>query len=172
MKDRLDYIIDLFVELEKKQVDFRFIIIGINQEDYLKCVPRHKEILKVSHNIEFRGHENHTETMRQVALADFTINYRDKSRMTEAGMSTKIVESISVGTPVIINNTSDTFKYLEEGITGFEIKNNFNADTKKISTLCQLSKKQREKLKCQCYESRIFAIETYVKRLENFLTDL
>lgn len=172
MKDRLDYIIDLFAELDKKRVDFQFIIIGISKADYLKCVPRHKETLKFTHKIEFRGRENHNETMRQVALADFTINYRDKSRMTEAGMSTKIVESISVGTPVIINNTSDTFKYLEEGITGFELKNNFNADTKKIYELCQLSKEQREKLKCKCYKSRIFDIETYVTRFENFLKDL
>ena len=51
----------------------------------------------------------------QVGLSDFSVVIRDKSVMTDFGFSSKIVESIALGTRVITTRTSDIEKYLNLG---------------------------------------------------------
>ncbi|MDT9702077.1 glycosyltransferase, partial [Streptomyces sp. P17] len=57
-----------------------------------------------------------------VKNSDFSIIIRPDIRSVQAGFPTKFVESLSVGTPVIANLTSDLGVYLKHGINGYICK--------------------------------------------------
>lgn len=60
----------------------------------------------------------HVEVQRLVGSVDFSILVRQPCRVSQAGFSTKFVESFASGTPVIANLTSDMHRYLRDGETG------------------------------------------------------
>lgn len=169
MKDRLDYIIDLFLFLSKKSIPYSFTVIGITKENYLSSVPRHKDALAKESKIVFSDRHKHSDTLAMIAESDFSINYRDVNLMTKAGFSTKIVESVSVGTPVIINRNSDIFDYLKEGVSAFELTGNPEMDVSKISTVCSLSAESRILIKRNLYKDKIFNINKFLLPMRNFM---
>ena len=117
----MDIIIDLCLKLSSEGVKFQLEVIGITKDMYTSCIPRHKGLLDANKNIIFKGRYTHSDTLNAVRNADFMINYRDKNVMNEAGLSTKLVESVSLGTPVVMNSIGDNFLYLKEGLTGFKL---------------------------------------------------
>lgn len=169
MKDRLDFIVDIMLKLEDKNVPFRFDIAGITLEDYCMCIPRHEKRVKASENIVFRGRQSHADTLTRLANADYMINYRDKNLMTVAGMSTKVVESVSVGTPVVMNDIGDTFRYLEDGVSGIRLSGNIGKDAATLETLCRKSAADRMKNKEKTRSKRVFSTERYVQGMQTFL---
>lgn len=64
------------------------------------------------------------EVNEKLMEADFSIFIRPKRKSSDAGFPTKLAESMSVGTPVITNNTGDISLYLENGINGFMTSDN------------------------------------------------
>lgn len=58
------------------------------------------------------------EVGTHVSRADFSVIIRPNRRSSHAGFPTKFVESLSVGTPVIANLTSDLSAYLRSGHNG------------------------------------------------------
>jgi glycosyltransferase involved in cell wall biosynthesis len=54
---------------------------------------------------------------------DFSILLRPRKRYAEAGFPTKLVESISAGVPVIVNQTSDIGEYIRDGKEGILLPN-------------------------------------------------
>lgn len=172
MKDRLDKVIDLFLRLSEIGSEYVFNIIGISKEDYLSGVPRHIKPLENETKIRFLGRHSHAETLKTVSNADFSINFRDENLMTKAGFSTKIVESVSLGTPVIINSISDTFDYLSHGVTGFLLTGDLTDDTLMLKQLCEKSIEERLNLKRQCRDAKIFSIEKYQDKFNDFLNSL
>lgn len=169
MKDRLDKIIDIMLEIEKNGVLFRLDIVGISKEDYCVCVPRHKEMLNKSNQIVFFGKQSHKFTLKKLVDADYMINYRDKNLMTEAGLSTKVVESVSVGTPVVMNDVGDTFLYLECGVSGIKLTGNFDKDVDLVSKLCLTNIVDRKKNKSASKNSKVFAIDKYIPVMQGFI---
>lgn len=169
MKDRLDKIVDLMVRIESIGVKFCFQIVGITLEDYSTCVPRHREDLNESKCIIFYGRKGHKETLEMLQKADFMINYRDSNLMTEAGMSTKVVESISVGTPVVMNEIGDTFLYLKDGVSGIRLTGQSDEDVKTIKKLCEISADERKNNKEKIRENGMFSIERYKNQMSEFL---
>lgn len=169
MKDRLDKIVDLMLKVEANGTSFCLKIVGITMEDYCTCIPRHKESLKKSQNIVFYGRKSHKDTLQMLWNADYMVNYRDSNLMTEAGMSTKVVESISLGTPVVMNNIGDTFSYLEEGSTGIVLTGQADRDVKTITKLCVKSADERKDNKINTRMSGTFSLEKYLPVMEDFL---
>lgn len=54
--------------------------------------------------------------------ADFGCFARPKRRSSDAGFSTKLGEGMAVGTPFIVNDTGDIGNYIENGVSGFVLK--------------------------------------------------
>lgn len=169
MKDRLDKIVDLMITVELIGIKFCFQVVGITLEDYSTCIPRHREALNKSKCIIFYGRRSHKETLQMLKEADYMINYRDSNLMTEAGMSTKVVESVSIGTPVVMNDIGDTFLYLKEGSSGIKLTGQHDEDVKTIKKLCEISSDERKTCKDRIRESGTFSIERYKKPLADFL---
>ena len=169
MKDRLDIIVDLCLKLTDKGMKYNLVIIGITKDLYLTCIPRHKEALEKNSDIVFMGRLSHNETLKVVRNADYMINYRDRNIMNEAGLSTKVVESVSLGTPVVMNSVGDNFLYLREGITGFELLGNVDKDVELLKSLCKKNYNERKNLKNSCTGDRTFSTEKYESKFHDFL---
>ncbi len=168
MKDRLDRVIDLFLHLSSENIPYHFDIVGIIKEDYIAGVPRQAAALKEEKNIHFLGRRSHKETLQMVKQADFSINYRDENLMTKAGFSTKIVESVSMGTPVIINNISDTFLYLKDGRDSFMLSGNLKKDLETVKGLCAITPEERLQLRQNLFNEKLFDLTKYADALDAF----
>ena len=170
MKDRLDKIIDLFITLDESEKNFKFIIVGINKSEYLTAVPRHKKPLEGNDKIIFVGKQSHDITLKMVADSDFSINYRDANNMTLAGFSTKIVESISIGTPIVMNDVEKIRDYLEEDKEYFVLNENFAHNLQTIAKLCHLTSKARLALKQNLLNNTVFDPSNYQESFQSFLS--
>ena len=172
MKDRLDKIIDLLLNLAEVESNFRCVIIGITKEKYCINVPRHSDALKDNNQIIFKGRLPHSETLNVVKNADYMINYRDANPMTEAGLSTKVVESVSLGTPVVMNSIGDTFNYLKDGLTGYKLTGRQSADVTLLRRLCDKNEAMRQNSKKACANNKTFSLEKYSDTLDSFFRNI
>lgn len=73
---------------------------------------------KLPANIEVVGRVPQQSVSEMLESADFSVLLRVPERFAQAGFSTKFVESMAVGTPVIANLTSDLGIYLRDGENG------------------------------------------------------
>ena len=130
-KDNLRYVIEAFKNIDRKKYEFK--ILGITYDAYIRDNSDHIELLeKLKENIYFLGRVDHLKALEFVKIADFNIFIRDINRVTLAGFPTKFVESLSCGTPVITNNSSDLEKYLFNNVNGFLIKGDIKKNIEKI----------------------------------------
>ena len=170
-KDRLDIAIELLAEVYKNNNNLEFDIYGLSEEQYLSVVGKHKHLINNSKKyIRFFGKLNQDKIAKKVSSADFTINLRDVNEMTTAGFSTKFVESISCGTPMITTDTSDLNSYLEEGKNGFFIDiNNRNKALIDLNEILSISKHDVDIMKKYCLNSKLFHYTNYINKMSLFI---
>ncbi len=100
--------IKLLGEAQKSKVELR--IFGVSKENF------QIEDENTINNVKFYGRVKHNIIMKSLEEADFTVLIRNSnSRYAKAGFPTKVVESLATGTPIILNDSSDIGKYLEDG---------------------------------------------------------
>lgn len=169
-KDRLDLAIELFCKVKDKIGScFTFDIYGLNEDQYLNVVVNQKNLVEKNRDvIKFHGKVSHNEAIEAVRNASYTILYRLKNQVTMAGFSTKLAESISCGTPVIMTDTSDYKSYLRESeyvIIREKVDENIN----KVSDALLLSNEKLNEMKKECYLSKKFDFRNYVAKMSTFL---
>lgn len=121
-KDKINHVIRTLDEVVTSE--YVMDVFGITVQKYLGYYPEDKGLLsKLKDKVIFHGTMPHTEVLDYIKEADFSIFYREKTRVTMAGFPTKFVESISCGTPVITTRTSDLESYIKDGFNGFFIDN-------------------------------------------------
>ena len=90
--------------------------------------------------------------------------------MTMAGFPTKFVESMTAGTPIITNKTSDIELYLKEGETGFFLDYpNLNKSLDKLEYILGLSEDKLSLLKENCNKFEAFDYSNYLSKTKKFL---
>lgn len=109
-KDRIDILI---AALKRVRRAYRLNVIGMTESEYLERYPQDREFLCDQDAIRFLGRLPHRETLDYVAHANYSCFFREEDRMTKAGFSTKFVEAISCGTPVLSNKTSNLADYAQ-----------------------------------------------------------
>ena len=111
-KDKLDLIIKSFTNVKNNtKINCQLNIVGVTKEDFLK----HFEISNPSlENVIFWGRVTHETALNIVQKSHFSVFFRDPNLVNNAGFPTKFVESISSGTPVITNATSDLPDYFKK----------------------------------------------------------
>ena len=78
---------------------------------------------RLSNTFNCLGRISRNEVLKNLSQSDFTILIRsDTQRYAKAGFPTKVPESLSTGTPIICNFTSDLKDYLVDGYNCFEVK--------------------------------------------------
>ena len=173
-KDRLDIIIELFSLVKAESENFILNIYGISKMEYLNVIPHHKEILdELNENIFFYGIQKKSIVEKKIMNSDFTINFRDINEMTSAGFSTKFVESLSLGVPAIMTNTSEIDTYLKENINGFLLKHNDLVENKKkLISIIEMSNEQLQTLKNNCLNDNPFYFKKFKDELSLFMRNL
>lgn len=156
-KDRLDYVIDFFSQLE---VDYILNIVGITKEQYLS---KKTNVKDVPSNVSFKGRVPHEVALDYVKNADFTCFFKSKNRVNTAGFPTKFVESISSGTPVITNPSSNLEIYFKKSYVGLLIPNdNINNMSLEISNAIITSNKDN-------IDSDMFDYKNYLNEFKSLL---
>ena len=165
-KDKLNLLIEnIALDTDGK---ICFHIAGISKEKYLSFYPTHKEILeKVGDAVVFRGRISHLDVIKELKQCDFSMFYREVTRVTTAGFSTKFVESISAGIPVLTNHTGDLKDYLTEGENGFWIDDIRNG-LRQVSQIPFLEvRHMRDRVDKTCFDYR-----HYVSDMDRFLEEV
>jgi glycosyltransferase involved in cell wall biosynthesis len=168
LKERLDVCIDIFYLLHKAGEEFRFEIYGISAEDYLFVFPEHAGMLQeMAQCIFFMGRQPNQLVLKRIAECDFSIFFRDQTRVTLAGFPSKLAESISCGTPVVSNKMVSLEKYAKsEGLFLAER----GEELRLIKQIMTLSPAEIEINKQRAYHSRIFDYRNYAVKVSAFLT--
>lgn len=104
-KECLDKIVDA---IETKDAPAWLQIIGITKEQYETMYKTKYTGTKT----EFLGRVDHMSVVALVKQANWSIIIRENNQVVKAGFPTKLVESISCGTPVIVNRFSNVEDYL------------------------------------------------------------
>lgn len=172
-KDRLDVAIEIFSRLEQKNINFQFDIYGITKDEYLRAIPSQDQIVSDSKCIRFHGRIEKTQCDREIVNHSFMVLLRDENRTSLAGFSTKIVDSISLGTPVILNPIGDVKKYLIDGYNSLFISNiSKDIAVSEFEKIVTMPKSEIEVLKENCIKDKTFYYLKYKRTLENFVNNV
>lgn len=165
-KDNLDAIIRSFGRC--KNTNLKLHVVGITEEEYTKHCTQDKNILassEITKKVNFYGKKPHLEALEIIKKCDYTIFYRNISKISMAGFPTKFVESISCGVPVITNQTSDLKKYIKKNRNGFLL------DTEKFEDelVDLLNRITGEEMNTCDVEENVFDYRNYIDDIKTWL---
>ena len=160
-KERLDLLVSAVADISKKypvQLD----VYGVSEKQYKtiygldtdSCIPS---------TVFFHGRVSHLETLRAVKNADYSLIIRESNRKNNAGFPSKLVESISCGTPVLTTPISNVRDYVGEGKNGYIIS---------ISTLEQDLEQAICRRQEVLMEDGLFDYRQYLEPMKVFLDSL
>ena len=173
IKDRLDIAVIAFSKLaEECQGRFEFHIYGITKEQYVFAFPNHNHYAN-SEAIIFHGRKPMDEVQQEICKSDYSILLREKNRTTMAGFPTKVVESITCGTPIITTRTSDLEQYLVQSENCFFVNiKDMEELISQLKTIVLLEPENISKMKERCYREKIFLPECFSEKMDLFLKSL
>ena len=123
-KDELVTVIEaiaLLPENLKKRTELH--IWGANRQNMETHLGDRKGLLQeLSGNIFIYGRAKQSDIPRLINDCHFTVLIRKPSLRTNAGFSTKMVESFAAGVPVMANLTGDIGSFLKDGINGIVVR--------------------------------------------------
>lgn len=174
-KDYLKEIIESFELLEKQYKEMcELHIVGVTEKELVKaCGVKETTLENLKGLFSAYGRLPHSEAVRWVREADFTLLLRDSDlRYAKAGFPTKIVESLSCGTPPVCNFSSDLDIYLKDGENAFishghkpeDLK---NALIKAIS--CSLEQKNEMRKSARRTAEENFDYKNYIDTFKGLL---
>lgn len=152
--------------INKKRICFR--IIGITEDQFIKVYPGTEALIKsLDTSVRFLGRLSHDLTIRHIKAADYMVFFRDNNRVSNAGFSTKFVESITCATSVITSSTGDIEKYINKykvGLIANSSEELVNILDKNIAVL-----KQRADI---TGINELFDYRNYIPRFRNWTNNL
>lgn len=154
LKEKLDTIVSAIEEVSQER---RVVlnVVGVTEQQFADMYGWNG---KVPEAVKFWGRVNHLEVIRLVKASDWAIILRDNNRVVKAGFPTKLVEAISCGTPVIVNEFSNVFSYLDD------------SNSIKVTELQNLSEYLRSAVsKKPEIDERIFDYHNFLHELEKLM---
>jgi len=168
----LEAVLQLWEAGEK--IVFRFA--GVTKEALLQYPALQKRAIQsaIPAALDCRGITSHQEAIAITKTSDFSLLLRHPERYAQAGFPTKIVESLTMGTPVIINLTSDLGMYVHDGLEGI-ICTDYSVDAL-VSTLkkaIELTTEEKVKMRKAARRQAEHAFDCYAYSdlLKRFIED-
>jgi len=151
--------------------EFHLNIIGVEEKRLILLDNKiKKHLLNLGSKLKIHGRVSHKDCIKILSESDFFIFIRKKSIVTKAGFSTKFVESISAGCPVITNDTGDLNLYLRNGYNGYLLDvTNLILFKNQIKKILETKKSEIIKMKANTKNSKIFHYTNYTDTMNNFL---
>jgi glycosyltransferase involved in cell wall biosynthesis len=172
-KDLFDNYLEALLRLDPCGERFLLNVAGLSEAEILKYpAMTQRGMTKLPRAVCAFGQVSHADALRMVGDSDFSVLQRYPKRYAEAGFPTKVVESMTMGTPVICNLTSDLGLYVKDGISGIVCSND-HVDSlidalRRVETLTQPELLSLRHTARQVAEAS-FDYRIYVSRLENFM---
>lgn len=114
----------------------------------------------------FRGRQPNQLVLKRIAECDFSIFFRDETRVTLAGFPSKLAESISCGTPVISNKMVSLENYAQSEGLLLTLRGEELALVKKVMNY---SSAEINAIKQHAYRSRKYDYRNYLAKVSAFL---
>lgn len=172
-KDRLDIILNALSKIKAEGITcFTFTIIGIAENQYIN-VFKLSTPSNLIENVIFKGRLTHNDTLNEIKKAHFSLFLRENNLKNNAGFPTKLVESISCGTPVLSNSTSNIKDYIIPNKNGYLI--DISTEFKLISCLkyaIQLCMDEIKQMKLFCISSKTFYYKNFITEFEELFQRL
>jgi glycosyltransferase involved in cell wall biosynthesis len=177
-KDNLNMLIEAILELNKisetKKINFE--IAGLNtQELLLYPAFTSKKITKLPNNFKAHGYIKMLLAQEITANSDFSVLFRKNDKTNTAGFPTKAVESLSLGTPVFLNLSSDLNLYFHHNKNAIVIKNfSVNEIRNTLHKLTQMPISELQDMRENALETanNNFLIQSKTKEMYVFLRNL
>ncbi|GAB6091111.1 glycosyltransferase [Spirochaeta dissipatitropha] len=167
-KDDIKILIHAFFKLYK--FNFYLVIIGVEKEHFLNKNPTIIDELNYLHEkVFFPGQLLHQECISWLKFADYSIFFRERSRVTLAGFPTKFVESITCSTPVITSDSSDLKEYLSDSAYGL-LSPDYTIDS--LTDLLESVLNNSSDINTNYINNNLFHYTNYISKFENFLNKI
>jgi len=174
-KDLLGNVLRGLCSLKKEGICVELDLVGPSREAVVACIENDTGILEtLGKALVFHGRVPQSEVPLLLARADFSVLLRPKERYAEAGFSTKLVESLASGVPVITNPTSDIAEFIRDGEHGIMLTDcTPNAFVAGIRTALSLSSEQKHNMRrsARRLAETSFDFRRYAVPLEKFIKD-
>lgn len=165
--------VDQLPKNEKKRILLRIFTYRTTKEELKKHIPDLERIEKDNCGIiEFCGEVTREEVIKELKKADFSYLLRENKWSNNAGLSTKIGESLACGTPMFANCTSDIGYYIKDHYNGILIEGMSKDAVKNgVCKLLDLSGEECVEMKKNAYKTAVkyFDYLQYVKQTKKFL---
>ena len=174
-KDRLDIIIEILFRLYKKRIPFIFYVFGLTKEQYDLAFPKQKQMVQElvqSRAVTFFGRVKDNVVREYVEKSDYTILLRNRNRISQAGFSTKLSESIAIGTPVITNDTSDILIYVQDNYDAIIVDIDKIDEIERRIEMSLCDEVNLKRLKHNVRKNQCFSPQSYVDRLKRFIEEI
>jgi glycosyltransferase involved in cell wall biosynthesis len=168
VKERLDILIKSVASLDSSL--WHLDIIGTTQSAFETMYPEYSQIIsEESERIFFHGFLPRSDVLEFLKNADFQVFFRDATLPNCAGFPTKLSESVSAGVPVITNQLDGISRYSD---ANFLFIFDRGSELEQIMYCIRLDRTEKNKLKKEAYESRLFDYSSYLKEMKIFLNSL
>ncbi len=175
-KDLFDNVIEGLLRADPSGSVFRLKIAGITREELLKYPAiKRRGFTQLPRFISTRGIVKQLDALELVKRSDFTILLRPHKRYAEAGFPTKMVESFSVGTPIIANITSDIGSYLKDGVSGIVCEGyDVNSLIDALNRIKKLTHNNMSQMRLNARSIALenFDVEVYSNNLDRFVSQI
>ncbi len=174
-KDYLKEILEGFDLLEEEYKDLcELHIIGITESQLINdCGVDKNLVANLNKVLQIHGRLPHGEAIKWVREADHTLLLRDADlRYAKAGFPTKIVESLSCGTPPVCNFSSDLDMYLKDGENSFISESHRPEDLKNTLTRainCSLEQRNKMRKSARKTAEEFFDYKNYIEIFRELL---
>ena len=172
-KDRLDLIFKALSSIsEKINLRYELKIVGIDKTQYFKDFNQESIPANLDSKLSFLGRIPHKQAVLLLKNAHYSIFLRPKSRITAAGFPTKFVESISCGTPVLTNDSSNITDYLLSGENGFLLGDVFEDLSRDLQRALEQSIEKIMLMKKACKSTLVFDYANYTREISIFFREI
>ena len=120
-KDYLEPMLKAIRKINNNEIKIIFDVVGPSPdaiESMLECSS------PTQYGINCYGRLSHENTLSIVRKADFSVLMRENKRYAKAGVSTKVVEAMSLAVPSICTAGGGTDAFVTDGVDGILIKDN------------------------------------------------
>lgn len=147
-------------------------VLGLNDQELAACAPALATPPAGTSRVVCHGRIPQEEVPAALAGADFSVLLRRPERYADAGFPTKLVESISAGTPAIVNPTSDIAEYVRDGSEGVLVDGcSDQAFARALARAVAISPEKIAEMKSAARRraQEVFDYRAYVGPLQRFL---
>lgn len=174
-KDYIDVMLEGISKLDQlylNQIEFR--IFGIDENTIKRlCDLNSVDFSTIKNALKIYGRVDRKIVIENLESSDFGVMLRDSNaRYAKAGFPTKIVESLTCGTPVITNISSDLGEYLVDTVNCIIVENCDSISfAKAIQKALSLNNATLSKMKMKAYKTALknFDIDLFRNELRTLL---